>query len=519
MHILASHQTLLLAFGDGTTPVLGWWLLEVVPFGTGGLSALLLSAGLVGSAILDRFFGGDEGGDGDDDDPLMNGGGLDGGMDDPFGDDDDMGGMDDPFGDDPFGDGDEGGNDTDELDHRLSELESEVTRLSSTVNTVRSENTEISNTVDDIGENVRKLLDNYEMVTRGIHPFVDDVQPGGGAGGFENGSLGLFDSDDGDEDDEELDDSIASADAEGFFDDELLDEDDDDEFDDLDDEFEDEGMDGFDDGEVTEEMETEVSDSGGKSFSELKEEYESGDAEWADEGLEGADEEDEDDFENEGDFEFGEDADDEFEDDFDDEFGDDLLGEEVDAVPVETDEMLFESDEEEAVLAADGAALTADTPDEGVDADASETADDAEDDSGFEFGTTADAPDEDAAEDDEHPKPYLTTLPDAYIGDLLVIEWLEYLVEQSDVADAARAIRYYERIDWVGGDVARTLEEFLVGFGDVNVAETERPGTSELSLSHHVRSLEYVQALAGPMPGRARLSRGLRRSRGGDDGI
>lgn len=500
MHILASHQTLLLASGGGWTPVLGWWLLEAVPFGLGGLSALLLSLGLVGSAILDRFFGDDDGES--DDDPLMDGGGLDGGMDDPFGDDDDMGGMDDPFGDDPFGDDDGGSDDTDELDHRLSELEGEVARLSSTVNTVRSENTEISNTVDDIGENVRKLLDIYEMVTRGINPFVDDVQPGG-AGGFESGSLGLFDNDDVEEEEEELDDSIASADAEGFFDDDLLD--DDDEFDDLDDEDEfDDLDDDFGTGDVTQEMETEVTDSGGKSFSELKEEYESGDAEWAEDDFgfdeeEAATEQDE--------FEFG-----------DTEPDGDLLGEDETTDPSETDEMLFEAEDDGEVLAADGA--VAGIEDAGLDVESPPDPDESSaSGGGFEFGnTTVDETGGDG--DDDSAKPYLTTLPDAYIGDLLVIEWLEYLVEHSDVADATRAVRYYERIDWIDTDVARMLEEFLVGFGDVNVAETERTGTRDLSLSHHVKSLEYVQALAGPMPGSVQATRGLgRRSRGGDDGI
>lgn len=124
---------------------------------------------------------------------------------------------------------------------------------------------------------------------------------------------------------------------------------------------------------------------------------------------------------------------------------------------------------------------------------------------GFQFGVTNDT--DGGTEADESPKPYLTSLPDTYVGDLLVMEWMEFLVENSDVTDAARAIRYYERIDWVAPDVARTLEEYLVGFGDVNVAEPERPGTAELSLSHHLHSLEYVRDLSGPVASSHHLGR------------
>lgn len=480
MDFLTPHQTLLSVFGNGGNPlVLAWWLLESIPLGAGLSSALLLSVGFVSSAIIDRFFGEDDG----DSDPLMNGDSLDGdGMGGGLDDFDDMGGMDEW--DDPFDDGgEEGGDSTDELDHRLSELEDEVARLSSTVNTVRSENTEISNTVDDIGENVRKLLDIYEMVTRGINPFVDEVQADGG--GFESGSLGLFDDSDDDSGDEELDDSIASADAEGFFDEDLLDGDEpagDGEFDDdlLGDELVDVG--------VTEEMETETTDdSGGKSFSELKDEYESGAADWADDDLE-------DDGETEGEL-------------ADDENGLD------EPEPVETDEMLFEADEG-AMLAAGGASLAAGGGD-GVQSTEALAESDSDATGGFQFGTT-NGNDAETGEGDA-PKPYLTSLPDAYVGDLLVMEWMEFLVENADVADAARAVRYYERIDWVSSDVARTLEEFLVGFGDVNVAETERPGTAELSLSHHVHSLEYVQALSESVAGGYHL--GWRQFDRGEDGI
>lgn len=424
MELLTPHLTLLLASGIWVTPLVPpLWLLESIPLDVGLSSTLLLSAGLVGSALLDRLF---NEGDGDSD-PLTNGDTLDGdGLEDGFGDFDDGDGMDDW--DNPFGDKEERGDSMDELDHRLSELESEVAQLSSTVNTVRGENTEISNSVDDIGENVRKLLDVYEMVTRGVNPFVDDAH----ADGFESTSFGLFDDpDDPDDPDDSDDDSITSADVDEFFAEDHLDDgvDHDGTLDD--------GLLGDDfDGGVTEETETQLADdSRGKSFSELKEEYEA----------------------------------------------------------VDSADSTSESDDQNSTEAHSESDATG----------------------RFQFGVTNGTDGGTGA--DESPKPYLTSLPDAYVGDLLVIEWMEFLVENSDVTDAARAVRYYERIDWVAPAVARTLEEYLVGFGSVNVAETDGPAAPGLSLSHHVHSLEYVQALSGSVADGRPL--GPKPFDPGDDGI
>ncbi|WP_313692668.1 FlaD/FlaE family flagellar protein [Halorarum halobium] len=404
---------------------------------------LLASFGLVGASLLDRFRDDDEPTeDAEDDDPLLDDGGAFGGDADGDGDDlGDLGGMDDWDDDDPFG-GDEEEDATAELEKRLEDLENEVASLSSTVNTVRSENEEISGQVDDMGEDVRSLLDIYEMVTRGINPFVDDVQTGGMSGdelGGE-GSFGLFD-DDADEEDpeaEELDEDLANAEAEGFFDEELVDgeeDEDDEDLDELDDEEDDEDDDL--------DNETMASDNGGgKSFSELKDEYESGDAEWAG----------------------GEEA--EAPIDGADDAGDEFPLDEMDEDPVED-----ALDEEPASTAAP----TDPTPAENGDG-------------GFEF-----VEDGDLSEGPQ--KPYLTSLPGDYVGDLMVMEWLEFLVEESSTTDAVRAVNYYERVDWVDAEVANQLKSFLSGFGDIDRNLMDRPGTSELDLDHHTQSLKYIMQL------------------------
>ncbi|WP_284012728.1 FlaD/FlaE family flagellar protein [Halobaculum litoreum] len=439
----------------------------------GADAGLLVSLGLLGASLLDRFRDGDDGpGDGDagDDDDLLGGddGAFGGGGGDAGGDGlGDLGGMDDWDEDDPFA-GEDGGDDgVAELEKRVDDLENEVASLSSTVNTVRSENEEISGKVEDMGEDVRSLLDIYEMVTRGINPFVDDVQAsdfGGDAGGF-----GLFDDAGGEEESEDdLDEDLASADAEGFFDEDLADDGLDDEMDDMgdmddmddldefdetaDDEKFDDDLDGFEDEDDDTESDTMATDNGGgKSFSELKDEYESGDADW-DDGA-GAEPEPDDD-------------------------GDDPL-DALDTQPGtnghdEADDLGFGDDPEPESTAGP--------------TDPSRRAAGVDDDGGFEFVEEDDLSDEPA-------KPYLTSLPGDYVGDLMVMEWLEFLVEESTTTDAVRAVNYYRRVEWIDDEVADQLKGFLSGFGDIDRNLMDRPGTDHLDLDHHTRSLKYIMQL------------------------
>ncbi|WP_394335413.1 FlaD/FlaE family flagellar protein [Halorubrum vacuolatum] len=371
--------------------------------------------------------------------------------------------------DDGFED-DEGGADTDELEKRIDDLEAEVASLSSTVSTVRSENEEISGTVADIEEDVRNLLDIYEMVTRGINPFVDESSGFDELGG--GGSFGLFD--DAEEEDEapELDEDVASADADGFFDEELIEPGDDGDFDDFDDdldgEFDDELDDDLDDvaGEL-DDATNEPTDEGddmnhdGKSFSELKEEYDAGEADWADDGDETG--MDDDPFDAEASLD---------DDPFDDGAG-------------------FEDDagSEDDIDAFDEPAAE---PAGGDPAEMNE--------GGFEYVQRDDL-------SSPRRKPYLTSLPGDYIGDLLVMEWLEFLVAASDVTDAVRAINYYERIEWISPDAADGLRDFLSGFGTVDRNIVDRPGTARLVREHHTRSLRYITQLNGTSPQTVLLDR------------
>jgi len=534
---------------------------------------VVLSGGLVGMSIREMIgiLGDDEEEEGDDeladgglmaedgDEELGGFGGLDDGGDDEFAD---FGG------DDEFGDMDDGA-DTDELEHRLDELETEVGSLSSTVNTVRNENEQISETVDEVEENVRKLLDIYEMVTRGVNPFADDIEPGGMGGA--GGSFGLFDDGDESEDEADLDEDLANADAEGFFDEDLVDDEsgpaadadpmglggggangdddgldagfeddggtfDDGALDEIDDDlgdFDDGGEfddtldgddgDGFDDDTLDGDDGGEDSGGGegGKSFAELKDEYEAGDADWA--GEMGEDDEDDgSEAEADGDIadELGdaEDVLDESADDGADESavenddlaGDDLFDEVVEDSDVDDSGPESAPDDSGPESAPDDSGAETDvTPDTDTAGDADGATTDA--DTGTDADAAGTASDTDAAASGDG-KPYLSETPEGFAADMIVVEWLEYLVGEVGVRETARAIDYYERIDWVAEPVGEDLRAYLRGFDGEG-------GDGGLTIDHHTQSLRYISQLDGDAGEAVALSGVLGRRGGGSDGL
>ncbi|MFO7926991.1 MAG: FlaD/FlaE family flagellar protein [Halobacteriota archaeon] len=346
--------------------------------------------------MIDNLLGGgDDEGDSEESDVDD----MDGGL---FadGDDDLMGGGDDLMGGDTDFDEMDGndGATSAEVDNRIDELENEVASLSSTVNTVKSENDQISESVGNVEENVRKLLEVYEMVTRGVNPFVDESDIG-----------------------DELDSSVADASADEFFDEDFEGE-----------EGEDDAEE-FDDGKTDEEFDDDgESGGGGKSFEELKAEYDSGETEW--------------------------------------------------------------DDNEEAVTDADGLA-TAETDDPGI-RDVDSDFDTSAPDPNLDDRDEADSSTVGTGSPTDGGKPYLEALPSGYAADIVVMDWLEFLVGEGGVDGAARTIAYYETIEWLDAAAADALQTFLNGFG-CGVEDDPDPQSS-LTVDHHNTSLRYISRIANP---------------------
>ncbi|WP_328821280.1 FlaD/FlaE family flagellar protein [Natronorubrum halalkaliphilum] len=414
----------------------------------------------------DDLFGGDAGG-GDDD--FLDDGQMDGEM-----SIDGMGGMDEMEG----MDADDGGVSS-EIEARVDEMENEVGSLASTVNTVQSENEKIGESLDDIEENIRKLLEVYEMVTQGVNPFVEgdslsDTFGGGGGGGDAAGSgnfggESLFDGDGTEAEDEAIDDDIASAEAEDFLDESIIDgegEDEDDDFDDLDGESDaGDPLDGDMEDTMSMDSDSESDDAGDDlSFDELKSEYDSGEANWESDETDEAD--DEDDAVTEA---FDDDDTNDAEIGIDDADAENDV--EFEETPDDGDDLEFETDDAETDAAA-GAEL------------------EIEDQTGD--GTT----DETAQPWDDGGRPYLETIPSEYNTEFVVMDWVEYLVEEAGVNGASRTIRFYGSIQWVSRSVEEHLQTRLNGFGGgPDIGEPEP--RSSLGVDHK-RSLWWISQIATP---------------------
>lgn len=349
-----------------------------------------------------------------------------------------------------------------DLTPRLDEVENEIESLSSTMSTIRSEHQEISESVQDIEENIRKLLDIYELVTRGVNPFVDDVQQGG----LDANTFGLFENADGDaEDDADIDEDLANADPESFFDEEF-DEADATAADSFLEQFEngDELGDGipFDDEDSV--LDEDTDDAEGKTFEELKSEYEAGTADWLSDDSD-ADNPDGDDVH----------LDFEGETRHEDETGDDSLDGAQEAVANEP-----EGDER----------IPTD-----VETD-SDTAADVEPDGDLRFAENTMM----ASSASDTDKPYLVELPNGYVSDLIVMEWLTYLLDNADMAETLGAIQYYEDIGWLADPAATNLRTYLTRLdrptkaSDSDSDSGRRP--SKLSVDDHTTSLKYISRLA-----------------------
>jgi flagellar protein FlaE len=253
---------------------------------------------------------------------------------------------------------------------------------------------------------------------------------------------------------------------------------------------------------------------GGKSFQELKDEYESGDAEWA----EGEEPPSESDAGDEPAFEADEMGDEMDLDDVDGGFGDDLAEETDDGGDDLADDDLFDTviEDDEAEGATADAETTGEPESETTAEPATtepepETAAEPEPET-TEPETTAtpeSTTETDAGTQSGEGKPYLATMPEGFGMELIVVEWLEYLVEEVGVRSTTEAIDYYERIDWISEPVADDLQDYLRGF--------DGGSSGELTIDHHTQSLKFIGQLNGGSPETSVM--GHLFSGGGSDGI
>ena len=94
-----------------------------------------------------------------------------------------------------------------------------------------------------------------------------------------------------------------------------------------------------------------------------------------------------------------------------------------------------------------------------------------------------------ATGEDDMEKPYLAALPQSYAAELVIFEWLEFLVDRTGFRRTLDVLRYYRSIDWLTVDTEARLREYLQSFDEVGSDEG-------LDRSDHLLSLVYIARLA-----------------------
>lgn len=87
-------------------------------------------------------------------------------------------------------------------------------------------------------------------------------------------------------------------------------------------------------------------------------------------------------------------------------------------------------------------------------------------------------------------RPYIDSLPEGYVAEHIILDWIEFLVFESGIDRARAAFEYYDDIGWIGDGAVELLKNYADTFSDVDV-EDSRP----LTLDHHRVSLVYVARL------------------------
>jgi flagellar protein FlaE len=91
-------------------------------------------------------------------------------------------------------------------------------------------------------------------------------------------------------------------------------------------------------------------------------------------------------------------------------------------------------------------------------------------------------------------KPYLDGLPTRYGAEVVVFEWLDFLVEKGGFENTGHALDYYEDVEWLSPQAHEDLRAYMHGFADVNRFDADGP--NDLDTNDHVLSLVYIARLA-----------------------
>jgi archaeal flagellar protein FlaE len=91
-------------------------------------------------------------------------------------------------------------------------------------------------------------------------------------------------------------------------------------------------------------------------------------------------------------------------------------------------------------------------------------------------------------------KPYLTGLPTRYGAEVIVFEWLDFLIEKAGFENTGNALSYYVDVEWLSEPAYESLRSYMYGFSETD--RFDSTGPASLDTNDHVLSLIYIARLA-----------------------
>jgi len=97
-------------------------------------------------------------------------------------------------------------------------------------------------------------------------------------------------------------------------------------------------------------------------------------------------------------------------------------------------------------------------------------------------------------------KPYaesLTELPSDPENVIVLMKWMQYLIDRCGRENLSRVLDYYVDIGWISEDVKINLLDYSQGISDENVNNMEKRDVADLPSRDHIQSFLFIQKLKG----------------------
>ena len=91
----------------------------------------------------------------------------------------------------------------------------------------------------------------------------------------------------------------------------------------------------------------------------------------------------------------------------------------------------------------------------------------------------------------------LTVIPNDPESVIVLMKWLQYLIDKCGHSHLPEILDYYVDIGWISDDAKINLLDYSIGITEEKKGETTRRKVSELPSKDHIQSMMFIQKLKG----------------------